>query len=118
VADRGEASIQKIIKSKWGSGIVSLLIGLLLGTTVGGDLLDSAGVPKSCVHAIQRADRALDAGKQATSNGKAALAAAKGVRVRTAVDLLQEAVHDTQRLLQLTDRFNDARQRCDKDRKK
>ena len=106
-----------LLKNKWFSGIASLVVGLLLGTTLGGNILESAGVPKSCVRAIQHADHALVAGKTAANDGKAALAAAKSVHVSEAVDNLRDAAKYARRLFDLAARFDAAHKRCNSDRK-
>jgi hypothetical protein len=106
-----------MLKSKWLSGLLSLIVGLLLGTTLGNDILQSAGVPKSCVRAIQRADRAINAGESVADNGKQALTAARDVRVRDAIDLLREAATQTERLFTLAARFEKSRQKCNEERK-
>ncbi len=106
-----------LLKNKWLSSILSLIVGLGLGTTFGRDLLDSAGIPASCVRTIQRADRAIKTGTAVADDGKAAFAAVKDLRIAEASDLLREAKVGADALIELVQRFNDARTECDTDRK-
>jgi hypothetical protein len=106
-----------LIKNRWVATAVSLLIGLGLGTTLGRNVLDTAGVPASCVRAIQRADTALATGNAVADNGKAALDAVKGLRLGEAGDLLGEVKNDATRFFGQAKRFNVSRARCKADRK-
>ncbi len=105
-----------LLKNRWLSSLVSLVVGLALGTTVGRDILKSTGVPASCVHAIQRADRALKAGQAVADDGRAALDAVKGVHFTEVGDLLGRAKREAATLFDEAGRFNTARHRCDRDR--
>ncbi len=105
-----------LIKNKWVASIVSLLIGLGLGTTLGNQVLDSAGVPASCVRAIQRADTALATGQSVANNGKAALDAAKSLQFGQVADLLGDAKRDAALLVDQVKRFNSSRKECKADR--
>ncbi|MCJ7670999.1 MAG: hypothetical protein MUP67_03000 [Acidimicrobiia bacterium] len=106
-----------LIKNRWVATAVSLLIGIGLGTTVGRSVLDTAGVPASCVKTIQRADTALATGTAVADNGKAALAAVKGLRIGEAGDLLGQVKDDAARFVTQAKRFNTLRQQCKADRK-
>jgi hypothetical protein len=118
MADKASSIIPAgLLKKKWLSTLVSLIVGLGLGTTLGREVLDSAGIPASCVRTIQRADRAIDTGTEVADNGKAALAALKDVKVGEAVNLLGEAKDGANTLVELVQRFNAARKTCDADRK-
>lgn len=106
-----------LIKNKWVSSIVSLLVGLGLGTTVGNQVLDTAGVPASCVRTIQRADVAIATGQSVADDGKAALAAVKDLRISDAADLLGEAKDSAGQLVNQVKKFNVSRKNCNEDRK-
>jgi hypothetical protein len=110
------ATASGLIKNKWVASAVSLLIGLGLGTTLGNQVLDTAGVPASCVRAIQRADTAIATGKSVADDGKAALDAVKGLRLGEAGDLLGQAKDSAARLVRQAGRFNVSRQTCAADR--
>ena len=106
-----------LLRSKWVSTIASLIVGLGLGTTLGRELLDSAGIPASCVRTIQRAERAIDTGTSVANDGTAAFAAVKDLKITRAADLLRDAKDGASALVELVQRFNDARKVCDADRK-
>jgi hypothetical protein len=106
-----------LIKNKWVASIVSLLVGLGLGTTLGNQVLDSAGIPASCVRAIQRADTAIATGQSVADDGKAALAAVKDLKIGRAADLLGDARDSAAKLLDQAKKFNTSRKNCDEDRK-
>lgn len=110
-------SASGLIKNRWVASAVSLLVGLGLGTTLGNQVLDTAGVPASCVRAIQRADAAIATGQSVADDGKAALDAVKGLRIGEAGDLLGQAKDSASRLLHQTQKFNVARKNCSADRK-
>lgn len=105
-----------VIKSKWLASIVSLLVGIGLGTTFGNQVLDSAGVPASCVRTIQRADSALATGQAVAQNGTDALDAAKALRFGEVADLLGEAKQEAALLVDQVKRFNSSRKECKADR--
>jgi hypothetical protein len=105
-----------LIKNKWVASAISLLVGLGLGTTLGNQVLDTAGVPASCVRAIQRADTALATGQAAADNGRAAFAAVKELRFGDAADLLGDAKKDAALLFDQAKRFNSSRKECKTDR--
>jgi len=105
-----------LIKNRWVASIVSLLVGLGLGTTLGNQVLDSAGVPASCVRAIQRADTALATGQAIAADGKAALSAVKDLRFGDAGDLLSDARREAGLLVDQVKRFNSSRKECKTDR--
>lgn len=109
---RGVPTVQK----SWIATLMSLVVGLGLGTTVGRSLLDSAGIPESCVHTITRAERAIDTGTAVADDGKAALAAVKDLRIGDAGSLLAEVKRNAARLLDEAGRFDRARKRCQADR--
>ena len=96
--------------------IVSLLVGLGVGTTFGRSLLDSAGIPESCVRTIQRAERAIDTGTAVADDGRAALQAVKDLRIGDAGSLLADVKRNATRLLEEAGRFDKARKRCQADR--
>ncbi len=96
--------------------IVSLLVGLGVGTTFGRSLLDSAGIPESCVRTIQRAERAIDTGTAVADDGRAALQAVKDLRIGDAGNLLADVKRNATRLLEEAGRFDKARKRCQADR--
>jgi hypothetical protein len=106
-----------LIKNRWVATAVSLLVGLGIGTTFGRSVLDTAGVPPSCVRTIQRADEALATGSAVADNGRAALDAVKGLRLGEASDLLGQAKDDTVRFFNQAKHFNQSRKRCNTDRK-
>jgi hypothetical protein len=106
-----------LLKKGWVSALVSLIVGLGLGTTLGREVLESAGIPESCVRTIQRATRAMDTGTEVADDGKAALAALRDLEVGRAGDLLAEARDGADTLVGLVQRFNEARKACDTDRK-
>ena len=97
--------------------IVSLVLGLGVGTTFGRSVLDSAGIPASCVRTISRAERAIDTGTAVAHDGRAALAAVKGLRLGEAGDLLSKVKQNATRLFDETQGFNTSRKRCDSDRR-
>lgn len=105
------------IKNKWLTSIVSLLLGLGVGTTFGKSVLESAGIPASCVRTIQRADKAITTGKSVASNGKAALSALTALHPTDAVHLLGQAKDDAKTLIAQTKQFDKSRKRCNADRK-
>ncbi len=104
------------LKSRWFTSIVSLLIGLGLGTTLGDKVLDSTGVPASCVRTIQRAETALANAETIAENGREAFDAVTDVRIGDAVELLTTAADDAQLLLDQVAEFNDSRKECQADR--
>ncbi len=106
-----------LLRNKWLSSILSLIVGLALGTTFGRDLLDSAGIPASCIRTIQRADRAIETGTAVADDGNAAFAAVKDLRIGEASDLLRDAKAGAATLVELVQRFNEARVQCNTDRK-
>ena len=116
----GASSAEKaagLIKNKWVASIVSLLVGIGLGTTLGNQVLDSAGIPASCVRTIQRADTAIATGQSVADDGKAALAAVKDLRIGDAADLLGQAKDDAGNLINQAKKFNVSRKNCNEDRK-
>jgi len=106
-----------LLKNKWISSIVSLVVGLGLGTTIGREILGAAGVPASCVRTIQRADAAIGAGKAVADDGRAALDAVTALRINEAGNLLVEAKDGAIRLVTEAKRFDRARKTCDDDRR-
>lgn len=108
-------ALPKVQKS-WIATLASLVVGLGLGTTVGRSLLDSAGIPESCVRTITRAERAIDTGTAVADDGKAALQAVKDLRIGEAGNLLAEVTRNATRLLDEAGRFDTARKRCQADR--
>ena len=106
-----------LIKNRWVATAVSLLIGIGLGTTFGKSVLDTAGIPPSCVRAIQRADTALATGNSVADNASAALDAVKSLRIGEAGDLLGNVKDDTVRFFDQAKRFNVSRKHCRADRK-
>jgi len=112
----GQGTTSGLIKNRWVAGIVSLLIGLGLGTTLGNQVLDTAGIPASCVRAIQRADTALATGKSVADDGRAALDAVKGLRLGEAADLLGNAKDQAVEFFGQAKKFNTSRKRCKDDR--
>jgi hypothetical protein len=119
MAERSSSSIipEGLLKKKWLSTIVSLLVGLGLGTTFGREVLDSAGIPASCVRTIQRADRAIETGTAVADDGKAAFQAVKDLEISTAADFLRDAKNGADALVELVQLFNEARTTCNADRK-
>jgi hypothetical protein len=117
VDDKKAASASGFIKNKWVAAAVSLLVGLGLGTTLGNQVLDTAGIPASCVRALQRADTAIATGRSVADDGSAALDAVKGLRIGEAGDLLIQAKDGAVLLVRQASRFNTSRQRCSADRK-
>ena len=115
--DDTEKTASGLIKNKWVASAVSLLIGLGLGTTLGNQVLASAGVPASCVRAIQRADAAIATGQSVADDGKAAFDAVKGLRFGEAADLLGEAKDNASQLVRQAQKFNVSRKTCSADRK-
>ncbi len=105
------------VQKSWIATIASLVVGLALGTTFGRSLLDSAGIPESCVRTINRAERAIDTGTAVADDGKAALQAVKDLRIGDAGSLLAEVKRNATRLIDETSRFDTARKRCQADRK-
>lgn len=105
------------VPKSWVATLVSLVVGLGIGATFGRSILDSAGIPESCVRTISRAERAIDTGTSVADDGKAALQAVKDLRIGEAGDLLAEIKRNASRLLGEASRFNTARQRCQADRK-
>lgn len=105
------------VPKSWVATLVSLVVGLGIGTTFGRSILDSAGIPESCVRTISRAERAIDTGTSVADDGKAALQAVKDLRIGEAGDLLAEIKRNASRLLGEASQFNTARQRCQADRK-
>ena len=105
-----------LLKGKWLPALISLVVGLALGTSFGREILDSAGFPASCVRAIQRASKAIDSGKEVADNGKSALAAVKELRIGQAASFLSEARDRAVTLISQAQRFDDARRVCDADR--
>jgi len=106
-----------LIKNRWVAAAVSLLIGIGVGTTFGNSVLDTAGIPASCVKTIQRADAALATGRAVTNNASAALDAVKGLHIGEAGDLLGQVKDDTVRFFAQAKRFNALREQCQADRK-
>ena len=106
-----------LIKNRWVATAVSLLIGIGVGTTFGKSVLDTAGIPASCVKTIQRADAALATGSAVADNGSAALDAVKGLRIGEAGKLLGQVKDDTVRFFAQAKKFNALRERCQADRK-
>lgn len=104
------------VPKSWVATLVSLVVGLGVGTTFGRSILDSAGIPESCVRTISRADRAIDTGTSVADDGKAALQAVKDLRIGDAGDLLAEVKRNASRLLDEASRFDAARKRCQADR--
>ncbi len=107
MAEKASSSIipASLRKNKWVSTILSLVVGLGLGTTLGREVLESAGIPESCVHALQRADRALDTGTAVADDGKAAFVAVKDVNIPEAFDLLRAAKNGADDLVELARTF-------------
>ncbi|MCJ7437067.1 MAG: hypothetical protein MUP97_04805 [Acidimicrobiia bacterium] len=112
-----KAASSGLIKNRWVATVLSLLIGIGVGTTFGKSVLDTAGVPASCVKTIQRADVALATGTAVTDNASAALDAIKGLQVGAAGDLLGQAKANTVRFFDQAKRFNTLRKQCKADRK-
>jgi len=106
-----------LIKNKWVASIVSLVVGLGLGTGLGREVLDTAGIPASCVRALQRADTAVSTGQAIGDRGKAALEAVKALHIGEAGDLLGQAKDEAFRLVRQAKKFNVSRKSCDADRK-
>jgi hypothetical protein len=98
------------------ASVVTLVIGLVLGTAFGRDLLGAAGIPESCVRTIERASRAIDTGTALADDGRAALTAVRDVRVGDALDLLRDARDNAVALASQVQRFNTARVACNEDR--
>lgn len=115
---KDERSPSGLIKNRWVASLVSLLIGLGLGTTVGKQVLDTAGVPASCVRTIQRADRALGTGTAVANDGRAALDAVKGLHFGEAGDLLGRARKNASSFFHQVGKFNTSRKSCKEDRAK
>jgi len=113
---KDERSTSGLIKNRWVASIVSLLIGIGLGTTVGKQVLNTAGVPPSCVRTIQRADRALGTGSAVADDGRAALDAVKGLHFGEAADLLGSAKNNATKFFHQVGKFNTSRKNCKKDR--
>jgi hypothetical protein len=114
--DETRTAAPGLIKNRWVAAVVTLLIGLGLGTTVGNQVLGTAGIPASCVRAIQRADTALATGRSVADQGKAALAAVKGLQLGEAADLLGNAKDQAFTFVRQAKRFNVSRKTCKKDR--
>ena len=106
-----------LLKNRWISGLVSLLVGLGLGTTLGREVLGAAGVPASCVRTIQRADTAIATGKTIADDGKRALDAVTALRLTAAGDLLVQVKDGAVQLLGEAQRFERARKHCNTDRR-
>lgn len=106
-----------VIKNRWVASIVSLLLGLGLGTSVGREVLNTAGIPASCVRAIQRADHAVTTGKGIAADGKAALKAVTRLHFAEAGDVLGDAKDKAHRLATQASEFNKSRKKCRADRK-
>lgn len=104
------------VPKSWVATLVSLVVGLGVGTTFGRSILDSAGIPESCVRTISRAERAIDTGTSVADDGKAALQAVKDLRIGDAGNLLAEVKRNATRLLDEASRFDAARRRCQSDR--
>lgn len=104
------------VPKSWIATLASLVVGLGLGTTFGRSLLDSAGIPESCVRTISRAERAIDTGTAVADDGQAALQAVKDLRIGEAGSLLAEVKRNASRLLEQAGRFDTARKRCQADR--
>jgi hypothetical protein len=120
MSEKGASSTEKaagLVKNKWVASIVSLLVGLGLGTTLGNQVLDTAGIPASCVRTIQRADTAIATGRSVADDGKAALTAVKDLRIGDAADLLNEARDKAGELITQAQKFNTSRKNCAEDRK-
>lgn len=115
VEKKSRRALPKVQKS-WVATLVSLAVGLGLGTTFGRSVLDSAGIPESCVRTITRAERAIDTGTSVADDGKAALRAVKGLRIGEAGTLLAEVKRNAARLIDEAGRFDAARKRCRADR--
>ena len=105
------------IKNRWVASIVSLLVGLGLGTTIGNQVLDTAGIPASCVRTIQRADTALATGKSVANDGRAALDAIRSLSFGEAADLLGNAKDNAVQFVGQIKDFNRSREKCESDRK-
>jgi hypothetical protein len=105
------------VPKSWVATLVSLIVGIGVGTTFGRSILDSAGIPESCVRTISRAERAIDTGTSVADDGQAALQAVKDLRIGEAGDLLAEVKRNALLLIDQAGRFNTVRQRCQADRK-
>jgi len=112
-----KTSASGLIKNRWVATAVSLLIGIGVGTTFGQSVLDTAGIPASCVKTIRRADAALATGKAVTNNASAALDAVKGLHIGEAGDLLGQVKDDTVRFFAQAKRFRALQKQCQTDRK-
>ncbi len=110
--------LTSLLKNKkgWVASLVSLILGLGLGTTLGREVLDTAGIPASCVRTIQRAERAIDAGTSIADDSKAALNAVTDLRFGDAGDLLGGIPDNASRLFEQTGKFNKSRKQCNRDR--
>ena len=106
-----------LLKNKWLASLVSLIAGLGVGTTLGREVLDTAGIPASCVRALQRADTAISTGKSIGDNGKAALDAVTSLHIGDAGNLLSKAKDDALKLVDEAKHFNKSRKTCNNDRK-
>lgn len=111
-AGRARPHVQK----SWIATLVSLVVGLGLGTTFGRSLLDSAGIPESCVRTITRAERAIDAGTAVADDGRAALAAVRDLDIGEAGSLLADVKRNATILVNQAGRFDAARKRCEAER--
>ena len=113
-----QLDLTKLLKNKkgWVASLLSLVVGLGLGTTLGREVLDTAGIPASCVRTIQRADRAIDAGTSIADDSKAALGAVTDLRFGEAGDLLSNIPGAASRLFKQAGKFNTSRKQCNRDR--
>lgn len=106
-----------LIKNRWIASLVSLVVGLGVGTTLGQEILGTAGVPASCVRTIQHGNAAVATGKKVAADSSDALEAVKALRVSDALTVLGVARDDAARLLRQAERFERSRKRCNADRK-
>lgn len=111
-AGRARPHVQK----SWIATLASLVVGLGLGMTFGRSLLDSAGIPESCVRTITRAERAIDAGTAVADDGRAALAAVRDLDIGEAGSLLADVKRNATILVNQAGRFDAARKRCEAER--
>jgi hypothetical protein len=118
MAEKEKIDLTDLLKGKKGllPTILSLIVGLALGTALGREVLDTAGVPASCVRTIQHGDAAIEAGTAIADDGKAALNAVTELRFNQAGDLLGNIPDNAALLLERTRRFNKSRTQCNADR--